>query len=85
MVRSRGICATKQHSHGELGEAGSSGKSKGGRKILPGDLNARLGEPRNKCKKELSAALSDHGLEEVTMHFTPMRGFRRRGKCIWQM
>ena len=39
--------------------------------ILMGGFNARLGDPREKREGQLATALSSHGLEDVTRHFTP--------------
>ena len=37
--------------------------------ILMGDLNAQLGDPRDKCEEELATALVDMSLVNMTDHF----------------
>ena len=39
--------------------------------ILMGDLNARLGNPRDKREEDLAMALADRGLVNMTDHFLP--------------
>ena len=39
--------------------------------ILMGDLNAGLGNPRDECEEDLSTALADRGLVNITDHLLP--------------
>ena len=53
--------------------------------IFTGDLNARLGDPCNKRKKDMSIELYYHGLEDFTGHFTTRRWCRGRGRWEYMM
>ena len=46
-------------------------ETKGLYMILVGDLNARLGDPRDKREEDLEKALVDRGLINMTYHFMP--------------
>ena len=39
--------------------------------ILMGDLNARLGDPCDKCEEDLATELVDRGMVNMTYHFMP--------------
>ena len=54
---------------------------KGVETILMGELNARLGEPRDEREEDLDMALADHGLEDINRNFTPRQGYR--GLILW--
>ena len=41
--------------------------------ILMGNLNARLGDPRDKREEDLATSLSDRGLINITVYFLPRR------------
>ena len=58
-----------------------AGKLKEVETILLGELNARLGEPRDERKEDLVTALADHGLEDINRNFTPRQ--RYRGLILW--
>ena len=53
--------------------------------ILMGDLNAQLGDPRDKCEEYLEMALSDRGLVNTTEHFLPRRLYWGAGSWTWSM
>ena len=53
--------------------------------ILMGDLNARLGDSRDKLEEDLAAALADQGMVNTTVHLLPMRRYRGAGGCTWSM
>ena len=44
--------------------------------ILMGDLNARLGDPRDEREEDPVMALVDRGLINMTDHFMPLRRYR---------
>ena len=53
--------------------------------ILMGDLNTRLGKPRDKREDDLVTALVDQGLVNMTDHFLPRRQYRGAGGWMWNM
>ena len=71
MVHHQGICSSKQRSRNSLGVEGYGGEVKGGRENI-------YGGPQH--EEEMVTTLSDHGLEDVTSHFTPRRWYRGRGQ-----
>ena len=60
-------------------------KPKGVETIFLGNLNARLGDPRNKRKEDLAMGLSNHDLEDFTRHFTSHQRYREQSQRTWQM
>ena len=53
--------------------------------IMMGELNARLGNPRDKPEEDLATALSDRGLVNMTDHFLTRRQYRGAGGWTWIM
>ena len=44
---------------------------KGVEMILLGDLNARMGDPRDEHEEDQATALVDRGMVNITYHFIP--------------
>ena len=52
---------------------------------MMGDLNTRLGDPRDKREEDLETALMDQGLVNMTDHFLTRRRYRGAGSWVWTM
>ena len=50
-------------------------RTKGMRKLLVGDLNACLENPRDQREEQLATALAGYGLTDQAQHFLPRRKY----------
>ena len=53
--------------------------------IRMGDLNARLGNPREKLEEDLATVLADRVLVNMKEHFLPRRRYRGADVWVWSM
>ena len=56
---------------------------KGLKLIFVGYLNMRLGNPRDEREEDLTTAISDRGLVNMTDHFLTRRQYRGVGGWTW--
>ena len=60
-------------------------KPKGVGKMLVGDLNACLTNPRDQQEEQLATVLAGHGLTDQARHLSPRRKYRTEGNWTWRM
>ena len=56
---------------------------KGMEKLLVGDLNACLENPRDQWEEQLATVLVVHGLTDQARHFVPIQKYRSEGNWTW--
>ena len=54
-------------------------------KLLVGDLNACMDNPRDQREEYLATVLSGYGLTYHTQHFVPRRRYRAEENWMWRM
>ena len=59
--------------------------TKGMRKLLVGDLNAYLENPRDPQEEKTETFLSVYGLLDQAHHFLPIGKYRAEENCTWRI
>ena len=55
------------------------------RKLLVGNLNACLANPRDQREEQLATVLAGYGLTDQAQHFLPRRKYQAEGNWTWRM